>query len=119
MDYAFDERNEERFEAWTSDFQDLFDPVEMIEVEHPEGSRWLVLESNFRRVEQPPIEEDEYKVLRRNVGLAVTGYFVQADHAEALLKWLKGQQTLEIAGAGNNKTSLSGRISVGSFLQRI
>ncbi len=92
VDYAFDERNEERFEAWTSDFQDLFDPVEMIEVEHPEGSRWLVLESNFRRVEQPPIEEDEYKVLRRNVGLAVTGYFVQADHAEALLKWLKGQQ---------------------------
>ena len=91
IDYAFDDRDQEELEAWAKDFRDLPNPVEMIEVCDSEGGRWLVLKSGFYRVEEPPPAEDEFKVLRRSVRLWVSGFLVQADHVQALVKWLKRQ----------------------------
>ncbi len=92
VDYAFGERDEERFEDWTKDVGDLFAPANMIEVVDPQGNRWLVLESVFHRIEQLPVEEDEYSGRKRSVGLRIRGYLVQSDHVEVLLEWLKDQK---------------------------
>ncbi len=79
------------FEEWISNKELLEDPTGLIEVQDPEGNKWLVLESQQSWTEPKIMGYEEWSYPRKEIWCHINSYLVKENEIETFSNWLPEQ----------------------------
>ncbi len=77
---------------WLKSAKDIKDFSNLIEVTNPrDNSKWFVLESYFSLEQPTPIDEDKFKIPRREIYFFLKSYFIHKKDSKKNWIWAKNQ----------------------------
>ena len=77
--------------TWIKSSNDIPNGKNLIGVEKPDDSEWLVLEGFYRWEEPTPPDKDHSKIPKKELNLFVNSYFIHKLEKDKIIKWAKKQ----------------------------